>query len=109
MIMKKPSFLFLLLFGIARIACAQNDQTWHYLFDGKSVKELRGYQMTEFPFNAWKIEDGSLVAQTGVPNVDFLTKDAYTNFDLTLEWAVSKGGNSGIFYNVQENSKHESA
>ena len=64
--------------------------------------------MDAFPFSAWKIEDGALVAQTGVPNVDFLTKDTYTNFDLTLEWAVSKAGNSGIFYNVQENSSHES-
>jgi Domain of Unknown Function (DUF1080) len=108
MIMKKPSFLLLFLFCIGNITYAQNDHKWHYLFNGKSVKELRGYKMTDFPFDAWKIEDGALVAQTGVPNVDFLTKDFYTNFDLTLDWAVSKAGNSGIFYNVQENSNHES-
>jgi hypothetical protein len=63
--------------------------------------------MDTFP-DAWKVEDGALVAQTNVPNVDLVTKDTYTNFDLTLEWAVSVGGNSGIFYNVQENSSHES-
>lgn len=85
----------------------QNDHKWHYLFDGKSINELRGYKMGGFP-DAWKIEDGALVAQTDVPNVDLVSKDTYTNFDLTLEWAVSKAGNSGIFYNVQENSSHES-
>jgi hypothetical protein len=106
--MKKLLFLFALVFCICKITYAQQDHKWHYLFAGKSVSELRGYKMDAFPFEAWKVEDGALVAQTGVPNVDFLTKDTYTDFDLTLEWAVSKAGNSGVFYNVQENSSHES-
>jgi hypothetical protein len=106
--MKKLFFLTALLLCLSKITFAQDDHKWHYLFDGKSVSELRGYKMDSFPFDAWKIENGALVAQTGVPNVDFLTKDTYTNFDLTLEWAVSKAGNSGVFYNVQENSRHES-
>jgi hypothetical protein len=106
--MKKLSGLLLLLFCLVNASYSQEANKWHYLFNGNSVKELRGYKMAEFPFGAWKIENGALVAQTGVPNVDFLTKETYTNFDLTLDWAVSKAGNSGIFYNVQENSDHES-
>ncbi|HTE02042.1 MAG TPA: DUF1080 domain-containing protein [Mucilaginibacter sp.] len=106
--MKKILFLAIPLFCLSQIAFAQHSHKWHTLFAGKSVKELRGYKMDAFPSDAWKIEDGALVAQTGVPNVDFLTKDTYTNFDLTFEWAVSKAGNSGVFYNVQENSSHES-
>lgn len=105
--MKKILVLFLSLFCIGTIIYAQQSNGWHFLFDGKSVNELRGYKMDSFP-NAWKVEDGALVAQTDVPNVDLVTKDTYTNFDLTLEWAMSKAGNSGIFYNVQENSSHES-
>jgi hypothetical protein len=97
--------LFLLCFGNSNYA--QQKGKWQYLFDGKSINELRGYKMDTFP-NAWKVEDGALVAQTDVPNVDLVTKDTYTNFDLTLEWAVSKAGNSGIFYNVQETSSHQS-
>ncbi|TWI99442.1 uncharacterized protein DUF1080 [Mucilaginibacter frigoritolerans] len=104
--MKKLLILFLLQIGVANTMHAQ-DKHWHYLFDGKSINELRGYQMDTFP-DAWKVEDGALVAQTNVPNVDLVTKDTYTNFDLTLEWAMSKAGNSGIFYNVQEKSTHES-
>ncbi|CAN5261765.1 hypothetical protein BH09BAC6_BH09BAC6_03870 [soil metagenome] len=106
--MKKLSLLLVCLFCLGRISFAQNGHKWHTLFAGKSVKELRGYKMDAFPFDAWKIDDGALVAQTGVPNVDFLTKEVYTNFDLTFEWAVSKAGNSGVFYNVQESSAHES-
>jgi hypothetical protein len=105
--MKKILVLFLSLFCLAIITYAQQSNGWHYLFDGKGVNELRGYKMDSFP-NAWKVENGALVAQTDVPNVDLVTKDTYTNFDLTLEWAMSKAGNSGIFYNVQENSSHES-
>jgi hypothetical protein len=105
--MKKISILCLFLFCLANSNYAQQKGQWQYLFDGKSINELRGYKMDSFP-NAWKVEDGALVAQTDVPNVDLVTKDTYTNFDLTLEWAMSKAGNSGIFYNVQENSSHES-
>jgi hypothetical protein len=106
--MKKTFFLLLLLSGTIGMSYGQQTHQWHYLFNGKSVTELRGYKMDSFPFEAWKIENGALVAQTGVPNVDFLTKETFTNFDLTLEWAVSKAGNGGIFYNVLENSNHES-
>jgi hypothetical protein len=105
--MKKPFALFLLLISITGLSFAQETGKWVTLFDGGSTDKLRGYKMDTFP-DAWKVEDGSLVAQTNVPNVDLVTKDTYTNFDLTLEWAVSKAGNSGIFYNVQENSSHES-
>jgi hypothetical protein len=50
--------------------------------------------MDSFPTQAWKMEDGALVAQTDVPNVDFVSRDTYKNFELSLDWAVSKGGNS---------------
>lgn len=105
--MKKLSFLLILSFCLTKATYAQTNK-WVTLFDGKSLTQLRGYQMDGFPSDAWKVEDGALVAQTGVPNVDLVTKNTYTNFDLTLEWAVSKAGNSGIFYNVQENSAHQS-
>ena len=81
---------------------------WVTLFDGKSVDALRGYMMDSFPTQAWKVEDGALVAQTGVPNIDFLTRDTYKNFELSLDWAVSVGGNSGVFYYVVEKSAHQS-
>jgi Domain of Unknown Function (DUF1080) len=88
--------------------CTGRAQKWVVLFDGHSVAALRGYMMDTFPSQAWKIEDGALVAQTDVPNVDFLTRGKYQNFELSLQWAVSKGGNSGVFYYVVEQSAHQS-
>src|ERR1700749_3020538 len=105
--MKKTFIVCLSLFCLGTIIYAQQSDGCHYLFDGKSINELRGYKMDSFP-NAWKVEDGALVAQADVPNVDLVSKDTYTNFDLTLEWAMSPAGNSGIFYNVQESTVHQS-
>jgi len=33
---------------------------------------------------------------------DLVTDKEYTNFELSIEWNVSKNGNSGIFYGVKE-------
>ena len=35
-----------------------------------------------------------------------MTNDSYENFELRLEWKISKGGNSGIIFDVQENPKY---
>lgn len=103
----KKTILFLSLSFLSIIVHAQHANQWVYLFKGKSVAALRGYRMDTFPA-AWKVEDGALVAQPDVPNVDLVTKDVFTNFDLRFEWKMSKAGNSGVFYNVQETASHES-
>ena len=87
---------------------AQKAEQWEDLFDGLSVAPLRGYKMETFPDQAWKIEDGALASQTGVPNVDFVTRESYRNFELVFEWKVEKAGNSGVFFHVQELATHES-
>ena len=106
--MKIRQVLFLLLGGLLVLAGTPEQGKWIPLFDGHGVNKLRGYMMDSFPNTAWKVEDGALVAQTDVPNVDFLTRDKYKNFELSLDWAVSKGGNSGVFYYVVEKSAHQS-
>jgi hypothetical protein len=88
------------------IACssskkAQKDN-WEILFDGSDVSKLRGYQWPEFPSSAWEVKDNALRTKTGVANVDLLTKSEYKNFDLSFEWKTSVGGNSGVFFHVQE-------
>ncbi len=95
-----------MLFSTA--AYAQPKSTWTYLFDGKSVTPLRGYKMTTFPTEAWKVEDGALVAQTGVPNIDLVTKESYKNFELAFDWKVSVAGNSGVFYYINEEADKQS-
>ena len=78
------------------------------IFDGKSLDGWRGYGKDKVP-SRWIIEDGCLKfcgtgtgeGQTGEGG-DLIFAHKFKNFELELEWKISKGGNSGIFYLAQE-------
>lgn len=106
--MKKYIFYCLFFSGFLTIACKAQKGNWIILFDGHSTDQLRGYKLSGFPGQAWKVENNALVAQTGVPNIDLVTKDEYKDFELVFEWAVSPAGNSGVFFHVKETLSHES-
>ena len=102
-----PVYLIAFVTLLPALAQAQTKNQWTYLFDGKSVEKLRGYKMASFPTDAWKVEEGALVAQTGVPNVDLVTKESYKNFELALDWKVSVAGNSGVFFYMNEEADQQ--
>jgi len=77
-----------------------SNSEWTVLFDGKTVKGLRGYKQSGFP-NSWEIVDGTLKTVPG-HGVDLISEEVYKNFELELEWKVPKGGNIGIFYFATE-------
>ena len=86
---------------------AEIDDGWVLLFDGKSTDHWRGYQKETFPEKGWIVENGTLkVLSSGRGEAggggDIITKNKYKNFELSLDWKVSEGGNSGIFYLAQE-------
>lgn len=78
------------------------------LFNGKDFTGWRGYGKDAVP-GKWTIEDGAIKfngsgggeAQDG-DGGDIIFDHKFKNFELVLEWKVSKGGNSGIFYLAQE-------
>lgn len=78
------------------------------IFDGTDFKGWRGYGKDYVP-GKWVIEDGAIKfngsgggeAQDG-DGGDIIFSHQFKNFELELEWKVSKGGNSGIFYLGQE-------
>jgi hypothetical protein len=37
---------------------------------------------------------------------DLVTNNMYENYELRLEWIISKGGNSGIIFDVQEDPRY---
>ncbi len=92
-------------------ACAQNAPApntltpaeqaagWKLLFDGKTTAGWRGYRMDSMP-SGWQVVEGRLtrVASAG----DIMTRDKYRNFELSLEWNIAPGGNSGVFYRASE-------
>jgi len=86
---------------------------WRLLFDGDTFDGWRGLGRDSIPDAHWIIEDSNIrkVASGDVPTApdgqpleggDIMTVDAYEDFELTLEWKVAPGANSGIKYNVDE-------
>ena len=91
------------------LASVPVDKNGYYvLFDGTSLNGWRGYGKDNVP-SRWTVEDGCIKfsgtgtgeGQTGEGG-DLIFARKFKNFILELEWKVSKGGNSGIFYLAQE-------
>jgi hypothetical protein len=107
----KISGIFLLI-AVFFVSCSvqkksNKDEGYVPLFDGKTTNGWRGYGSDKFPEKGWVIEDGTLhVLGSGKGEAggggDIITVKKYKNFELSLEWKVSEGGNSGIFYLAQE-------
>lgn len=78
---------------------AERDGGWVLLFDGETMEGWRGYNRRDIP-GGWGAEDGMLV-RTGSGG-DIITDRQFTDFELSLEWRVEEGGNSGVFYRAAE-------
>jgi len=78
---------------------AERTAGWRLLFDGQTTTGWRGFRMDSMP-HGWQVVDGALtrVAHAG----DIITTERFANFELVLEWKISRAGNSGIFYRVSE-------
>ena len=98
----KINFLLLLLL----MGCSSNTNGWIILFDGKKVNGMRGYKMSDFPWQGWEIKDGALKTIPYGKASDIITNKTFRDFELELEWKLDTGGNSGIFYFAQENTNH---
>lgn len=62
----------------------------------------RGYRRAEFPAGSWAVEDDCLRALAGGPPLDLVSKQRFADFDLSFEWRLPVGGNSGLLYRVSE-------
>ncbi len=79
---------------------------WKLLWDGKTTNGWRGAKLDSFPEKGWKIEDGILtVLNSGGYESrnggDIVTTSTYKNFELEVDFKITKGANSGIKYFVQ--------
>lgn len=88
--------------GMSSVTYAQAEKSseWQPLFDGKSMAGWKGYK-TETIGKEWQVHNGEMML-TGKGGGNILTVDQYKNFELTLDWKISKGGNSGVFYHIEE-------
>ena len=75
---------------------------WKLLFDGKSTRGWRNYRSDNLGAG-WVVKDQLLVRQDKGAG-DIVTTDQYEAFELSLEYRISKGGNSGVMFHVTEKS-----
>ena len=78
---------------------AERDAGWELLFDGRTLDGWRGYNMDALP-GGWAVVDGAL-ARVGAGG-DIITDRSFADFELSLEWRLEEGGNSGVFYRAAE-------
>lgn len=95
------SFLVITCFSFS-IWTEKDSSEWISLFDGTSFENWRGYLQEDMP-RGWIIEENAMLFMpTQGVNGNIITKEKYTNFILQLEWKISRGGNSGVFWGVEE-------
>jgi len=90
---------------------AERSGGWQLLFDGTGMTGWHGYNNQDI--KAWTIADCSLKTTGTEGNygsdkrADIVTDKEFTNFELTLDWKASTGGNSGIIYGIIEDPKYD--
>ena len=86
----------------------QDAEGYYILFDGTNMNGWRGYGKDSIP-GKWVIDNGAIKLNgsgggeaQNADGGDLIFAKKFKNFELELEWMVSKGGNSGIFFLAQE-------
>jgi hypothetical protein len=120
--MKQIIFLLTLLWG-SSIVLAQNtesnnsltakekSQGWQLLFNGQNLDGWKGYNSDKI-FTCWSVAKGEIICKGeggSETSGDIITIADFDNFELSIEWSISKAGNSGIFYHVLEGTKYHTA
>ena len=96
-----------------QLTAAERAAGWRLLFDGRTLTGWRGVGYDTVPTAHWVVVDGTIkkIASGNVPRVadgrpliggDLMTVDSFADFELSWEWKVTPGANSGVKYNVSE-------
>ncbi len=80
-------------------------QGWKLLWDGKSTDGWRGARLAAFPQKGWNVQNGELIVKKAdgkesTNGGDIVTTKKYKNFELSVDFKITEGANSGIKYFV---------
>ena len=83
----------------------QKEDGWKFIFDGNTSNGWVGAKIDSFPAKGWVINNGLLTVlpadgEESANGGDIVTTDKYENFELELDFKITKGANSGIKYFV---------
>ncbi len=89
------------------LTAKEKKEGWKLLFDGKTTNGWRGAYKDKFPEKGWDVQDGMLTIQQSDGSEshsfgDIVTDAEYSDFDLTFDFKLTDGANSGLKYFVAE-------
>lgn len=84
----------------------EKNSGWKLLFDGKKADQWVGAYKDKFPDTGWMVANGLIsvhetAGKEGGTGGDIITKDVYKAFDLSFEFLLTPGANSGVKYFVR--------
>ncbi|RDC56494.1 DUF1080 domain-containing protein [Pedobacter chinensis] len=93
------------------LSAYEKSEGYKLLFDGKTNNGWIGAYKIEFPAKGWKIADGviSVEPSGGAESTnggDIVSKEEFTAFDLSFEFKLTPGANSGVKYFVTLSEKN---
>ena len=77
-------------------------QGWTLLFDGQTLSGWHVFNKGQSPPANWQVQDGAIAWKD--KGGDLASNSEYTDFELSFEWKISEGGNSGVFFHVTEDN-----
>ncbi len=85
---------------------------WRLLFDGKTSAGWRSARGPAFPARGWEVGDGTMTVQPSegkeaANGGDIVTNEEFKAFDLSFEFKLTPGANSGVKYFVTLDEKTE--
>jgi hypothetical protein len=84
------------------LSTEEQAQGWKLLFNGKNLDGWRSFKKKEAPRQGWVVEDGLLTHKAKAGGGDIITEATFNDFDLTWEWKLAPGANSGLKYFITE-------
>ncbi|MBX2844159.1 MAG: DUF1080 domain-containing protein [Flammeovirgaceae bacterium] len=116
LISNRNAFIKLLIFisGMAFMGCSKETQKEEVEeVEVESIPQEVEPEWVNLDLSQWRnfksetisdewVEEEGVITLTGKGGGDIITKEKYENFELNLEWKISEGGNSGLFFRVEE-------
>lgn len=103
-IVSRTRVLVILFLSTVVLSCSgtkqQSKSSWIPLFDGTSTSYWRSVNSDSFPKSGWRIEHNMLVLDSGKKGGDIITREKFGEFELELEYNLTKYANTGVKYFV---------
>ena len=101
-----------LILALVLVSCQPKTAKWETLKLDDNLSEWHIYQDNGSK-NGWRVENDVLIfdklsgLESGEEDASLLSNKQYTSFEITFDWKIEKGGNSGFMWGVREDDSYK--